>query len=268
MATYTVNTELFQGPFDLLLHLVSRQKLDVHALSMAQIVDEYIAHIEAMRELDLDVASEFLVLAAQLLEIKGAALLPQESAYDDDEFEAMTPREIRDVLVARLLAYKQFKSVSAYLEGRMIAESHQYARQAGLEPQFAALMPDFLENVTLEELATIYAELEHRCEIFLLEADHVASMPISLESYTEKVRERLRAGVSKTFAELIAHGASREEVVVTFLAVLELYKRGLVEMRQEIGARDIELTGLSEADAAQRAADIDRAAAGEERHEQ
>ena len=252
MSTYTVNTDIFQGPFDLLLHLVSRQKLDVHAISMAEIVDEYIAHIEAMRELDLDVASEFLVLAAQLLEIKGAALIPKEEVYLDDEFEEMSPREIRDVLVGRLIAYKQFKSAAANLEGRMIAESHQYPRQAGVESQFAALMPDFLDNVTLDTLAGIYAELEYRREIFLLEADHVASMPISLESYTEKVRERLRAGVSKTFAELVAKGARREEVVVTFLAILELYKRGLIEMRQELGANDIELQGLSEEDAAER----------------
>jgi len=252
LSTYTVNTEIFQGPFDLLLHLVSRQKLDVHALSMSDIVDEYIAHIETMRELDLDIASEFLVLAAQLLEIKGMALLPKDEVYIDEEFEEFSPREIRDLLVARLIAYKQFKNAANYLDVRYETESHQHARHAALEPEFAQVMPDFLEGITVHSLATICAELEFRREIFILEAEHVASAPISLRSYAERVHEKLKAGVSKTFGELIAKGAKPEEIVVTFLAVLELYKRGLLDMKQEEGASDISLYGLSDEEAQER----------------
>jgi len=249
LSTYTVNTEIFQGPFDLLLHLVSSQKLDVSALSLSQIVDEYIAHIETMRELDLDVASEFLVLAAQLIEIKGLALLPKEELIVDDEFEYYAPREIRDLLVARLLAYKQYKNASHYLATRLETQAHLHPRLAGVEPQYAHVMPDFLEGIELEALTQIIAELEARREIFLLEADHIATAPISLRSYAEKVQEKLRAGVSKTFGELLSKHAEPAEVVVTLLAVLELYKRGLIDMKQQSRDTDIQLTGLSEEEA-------------------
>ena len=252
MGSYAVNTEIFQGPFDLLLHLVSRQKLDVHALSMTDIIDEYIAHIETMRELDLDIASEFLLLAAQLLELKGASLLPKEQVILDEELEGYNPHEVRDLLAARLIAYKQFKNASQYLETRLRTETYQHPRQAGLEPEFVEVMPDFLEGVTTHLLATMYAELEHRRQVFLLEADHVASAPISLKSYAEKVQEKLRAGVSKTFKELLAKNAQPEEVVVTFLAVLELYKRGLIDMKQTAADADLELYGLSTQEATQR----------------
>lgn len=246
MSTYTVNTDIFQGPFDLLLHLVSNRKLDVHALVLADIVDEYIAHIETMRELDLEVASEFLVLAAQLLEIKGATLLPKGEVYVDEEFEELTPHEMRDILVARLIAYKQFKNIADWLDTRLEAQSRQHPRRAELEPAFSGVVPDFLEGITLHSLALTYVELQHRRELFLLEADHVASMPISLESYAQKVRARLQAGVSKTFAQLLGKGTKREEVVVTFLAVLELYKRGMIDMSQEGYESDLCLVGLSQ----------------------
>jgi segregation and condensation protein A len=252
LSTYTVNTELFQGPFDLLLHLVSRQKLDVNALSLSQIVDEYIAHIETMRELDLDIASEFLVLAAQLIEIKGLSLLPKEEVVLDEEFDDLGPGEIRDLLVARLIAYRQYKSIAAHLEARLESQSHLHARRAGLEPHLAAIMPDFLEGMTLESLARTVAELEARRDIFLLEADHIASAPISLRTYAEKVQKKLKAGVSKTFKELLSKSAKPEEIVVTFLAVLELYKRGLIDMSQKKRLGDIELTGLSVKEAAVR----------------
>jgi segregation and condensation protein A len=110
-------------------------------------------------------------------------------------------------------------------------------------------MPDFLEGVTLHSLALMCAELEFKRDVFLLEAEHVASIPISLESYAEKIQARLKTGVSKTFEELLARSAKREEVIVTFLAVLELYKRGLIDMKQEAGAHAIFLQGLSEQEA-------------------
>ena len=111
MAAYKVKTDIFEGPFDLLLHLVGRQKLDIRDIPIAEIADEFCAHIERMADLDLDVASDFLLVAATLLEIKAAALLPSEGDMDLDEFEDLSPEEARALLVERLLVYKQFKSV-------------------------------------------------------------------------------------------------------------------------------------------------------------
>lgn len=249
---YTVKTEVFEGPFDLLLHLVGRQKLDVSAISISDVADQYLAHIEQMQELDLDVASEFLLLAATLLEIKAASLFPRDQPFVGDELDDLSPEEARDILVARLLAYKQFKNIAAELSARAEAESRMHPREAGLEQEFLGLMPDYLEGITLRGLAVICADLEHRREVFLLEAEHVASAPISLELHAESVRRTLRDRRTATFSELVGESASAEVVVVTFLAILELYKRGLVDVVQDALFGDIVVTHLSEEEAALR----------------
>ncbi len=248
----TVKTDVFEGPFDLLLYLVSRQKLDVGAISVSEIAEQYLAHIERMQDLDLDVASDFLVLAATLLEIKAAALLPKEEYFVGDELDDLAPEEARDILVARLLAYKQFKNVSAELSARMESEAKMHARSAGLEQRFLHLMPDYLEGVTLHSLALICSELEHRREIFLLEAEHVASVPISLEDHASVVTRRLSAEKRLRFAELVAD-APPEVFVVTFLAILELYKRAEADLTQEELFGDILVEEIPEAERAARA---------------
>lgn len=249
---YTVKTDVFEGPFDLLLHLVSKQKLDVNAISIAGVADQYLAHIDRMTELDLDVASEFLLLAATLLEIKAASLLPKADAYIGDELDDMSPEEARDILVARLLIYKQFKNVAAELSARMESEGRMHPRQAGLEQQFLGLMPDYLEGITLRGLAVICADLAYRREVFLLEAEHVASMPISLELHAESVRRHIQRAGTATFSELIGEQPTPEVVVVTLLAVLELYKRGYVDVTQDRVFEDIVVRRLSDEEAAVR----------------
>lgn len=231
--SYRVRTEAFEGPFDLLLHLVARQKVDVSGLSIAEIADQYLEHLERMPELDLEVASDFLLVAATLLELKAASLLPHEAVPDIEELEDLTPEEARDLLVARLLVYKQFKNAAAELAARYEAESRMHPRAAGLEEPFVGLLPDYLEGMTLHGLAVICADLVHRREVFLLEAEHVAAMPISLEAHVEAVSRRLKRHSRSSFRDLVPPGASVEEVVVTFLAVLELYKQGVIELEQE-----------------------------------
>jgi segregation and condensation protein A len=248
----TVKTEVFEGPFDLLLYLVSRQKLDVGAISVSEIADQYLAHIDRMSDLDLDVASDFIVLAATLLEIKAAALLPKEEHFVGDELDDLAPEEARDILVARLLAYKQFKSVAAELSARMEAEGKMHSRSAGLEQRFLHLMPDYLEGITLHNLAVICSELEHRRELFLLEAEHVASVPISLEDHASVVTRRLSAEKRLRFAELVAD-APPEVFVVTFLAILELYKRAEADLFQEEVFGDILVEEIPEEERAARA---------------
>lgn len=249
---YTVKTDVFEGPFDLLLHLVSRQKLDVGAINVTNVADQYLAHIDRMHDLDLDVASEFLLLAATLLEIKAASLLPKVDAFIGDELDDLSPGEARDILISRLLAYKQFKNAASELSQRMENEARQHPRQAGLEVDFLGLMPDYLEGLTLHALALICADLEHRREVILLEAEHVASMPISLELHAESIRRQIARSKVSTFSELIGADADPEIVVVTFLAVLELYKRGLVDVVQLSEFGDITITQLSEEEAALR----------------
>jgi len=246
---YTVKTDVFEGPFDLLLHLVSRQKVDVSAISIADVADQYLAHIERMHDLDLDVASEFLLLAATLLEIKASSLLPKQEVYVGDDLDDLSPEEARDILVARLLAYKQFKNAASELAQRMENEDRMHPRQAGLEVDFLGLMPDYLEGLTLHALGVICADLEHRREVFLLEAEHVASMPISLELHAESVRRSVSRSGRACFSELVGVDASPEVIVVTFLAILELYKRGLVDIEQGSLFGDITIVHLNEQEA-------------------
>jgi len=240
--TYTVKTEVFEGPFDLLLHLVSKQKLDIGSISIADIAEEYLGHLDRMRDLDLDVASDFLVLAATLLEIKAARLLPKEEAYVGDELDDLSPEEARALLVARLLAYTQFKNVAGEFSARLEAESHMHPRQAGLEEPFLKLMPDYLEGLTLRGLAVICANLLHRREAFLLEAEHVASALISLEFHAESVTRTLKRTKRTTFRELVGKEPTPELVVVTLLAVLELYRRSEADLEQEEIFGDIIVT--------------------------
>jgi segregation and condensation protein A len=244
MPTYKVKTDVFEGPFDLLLHLVSRQKLDVRDIPIAAIADAFCEHIEAMADLDLDVASDFLLVASTLLEIKAAALFPSEGDLDLDEYEDLSPEEARALLVERLLAYKQFKNVAGELSMRLEGEGRMHARASGLEEPFLALMPDYLEGVTLRGLAVICADLEHRREVFLLQAEHVASMPVPVELHMESVRRTVRDRGKVRFSDLVAAGAPVELQVVTLLAVLELYKQGVVDVRQDLLFGEIEISGV------------------------
>ena len=249
---YTVKTDIFEGPFDLLLHLVSRQKLDVSAISVSDVADQYLAFIDRMDDLDLDVASDFLLVAATLLEIKASSLLPKEEQYFGDELDDLAPDEARDILVARLLAYKQFKNAAAELAARMESEDHMHPRSAGLETDFLTLMPDYLEGLTLRGLAVICADLLHRRDVFLLEAEHVASMPISLELHAESVHRRLMRFNTARFSDLLDGDSSPELIVVTFLAILELYKRGLADIRQDHIFGEIVITHIGDEEAARR----------------
>jgi len=236
---YTVKTQAFEGPFDLLLHLVSKQKLDVNAISVIEITDQYLEFVERMNDLDLDVASDFLLVAATLLEIKAASLLPQPVEYVGDELDDLSPEEARELLVERLLTYKQFKNVAGELNARMESEARMHPRQAGLEERFLKLMPDFLEGVTLHGLAVICADLIHKREVFLLQAEHVAARPISLELHAEAVFRALSRKKRTSLRELVAEDPRPEMIVVTLLAILELYKRGTADLRQDEAFDDI-----------------------------
>ena len=238
--SYRVSTQAYTGPFDLLLQLVSRQKVDIGAISISEVAEQYLAEVERIEALDLDVASDFLLVAATLLDIKAAALVPTETpapsgdADDlDDEYAGLDADSLREVLIQRLIAYKQFKGAAAALGARMEAESRMHPRVAGPDPEFLNLMPDYLAGITLRGLAVICADLDGRRETFLLEAEHVAPKRVPLELTVASVDRFTMANEHTTFRKLLEANPSTEQLVVTFLAILELAKRGSVTLEQD-----------------------------------
>ena len=242
--SYRVRIDAYQGPFDLLLTLVSRQKIDIGAISIADITDQYLAEVERMKDLDLDIASDFLVVAATLLQIKASSLLPKDGIEQielDDEFADLTPEQTRDILVERLVVYKQFKNAAAALGMRMENEAKMHPRQASLEEQFLGLMPDYLKGTTLHGLAVICADIAARRDTYLLEAEQIADVPISMEKHVEGIYRSMRRRESCTFSQLVGDAPTPELVVVTFLAILELYKRGVIRICQDAAFAEIQL---------------------------
>lgn len=228
---YKVKVEGFEGPFDLLLHLISRRKVDVYDIRVAAIADEYLAYLEKMTELDLDVASEFLLVAATLLELKASGLFPREEEPPiEDE---LSPDEARDVLAARLLEFKKFKNAALELSARFESVSKLHPREAGLEPQFAQLLPDFLDGVTLGQLAEVLASLLVVSDVEIVEAAHIAALPISLDERIRELQELINSSRTTTFAALAADSEGLSMFVATFLAILELYKRGDIQLQQD-----------------------------------
>lgn len=240
--SYRVRTQAYSGPFDLLLQLVSRQKVTIGSISISEVASQYLEEVERMGDLDLDVASDFLLVASTLLDIKAASLVPEDSGSagragdgdeEDDDLEGLSPDEAREVLVARLIAYKQFRGAAAALGARAEAEARMLPRTVGPDPEFLGLMPDYLEGITLRSLAVICADIDSRRETLLLEAEHVAPrrLPVALTIMSVDRLVRRRGKVS--FDELLDGQRTPEAVVANFLAVLELYKRGLADLRQD-----------------------------------
>lgn len=241
--SYRVSTQVYSGPFDLLLQLVTRQKVDIGAISISEVAEQYLAEVERIEALDLDVASDFLLVAATLLDIKAASLVPREAPRnteeddeDDEDLEELSALDgdaLREVLIQRLIAYKQFKGAAAALGARMQAESRMHPRVAGPDPEFLGLMPDYLAGITLRGLAVICADLDGKRQTFLLEAEHVAPHRVPLDLTVASVDRFTMAHQTCTFRELLDGDATTEQLVVTFLAMLELAKRGSLTLSQD-----------------------------------
>ena len=257
--SYKVNTATYSGPFDLLLQLVSRQKVAIGSISISEVADQYLAEVNAMEELDLDVASDFVLVASTLLDMKAHALVPQDvslkNSYDedeyDDELDGLSPDEAREVLIARLIAYKQFRNAGAALGSRMEAESYMFPRSVGPDPDFLNLMPDYLEGITLRSLAVICADIDSKRETFLLEAEHVAPKRLPVALTVASVDRLTRSKGKVTFSELLDGQDTPEIVVANFLAVLELFKRGLVRVQQDVIFGEIEIEHIEGTDSYQ-----------------
>lgn len=228
---YTVSTPVFEGPFDLLLHLISREQVDLWEVSLSDIVDAYVATLEQMRAaLDLEVATEFLLIAAVLLELKARRLLPGRDDVDLEEELALW--EERDLLLARLLECKTFKDAAAAMLRLMDSASRSWPRMAGPDERYAGLAPDPLIGVTPERLRSQLEALlvpKPRTRPLL---DHVAPVRISVRDAVEELLDELPRVGRISFGRLTGDLTERLEVIVRFLAVLELYKQGVVDLEQ------------------------------------
>lgn len=270
--SYKVRTQAFSGPFDLLLQLVTRQKVTIGSISIAEVANQYLEEVVRMRDLDLDVASDFVLVASTLLDIKAASLVPAEPARraaaddaddEDDDLADMDPEEAREVLIARLIAYKQFRGAAAALAARSEAEARMHPRTVGADPEFLGLMPDYLEGISLRSLAVICADIDSKRETFLLESEHIAPKRLPVALTIASVDRLVRSRRHVTFTELVGEDSTPEVVVANFLAILELFKRGLVRVSQSEIFGEIDVDHIEGAEAykidATALADLDEA---------
>jgi segregation and condensation protein A len=244
---YEVSTPVFEGPFDLLLHLITSEQVDVYDVSLSRIVDGYLSELDRMDRLDLDVATEFLLIAATLIELKTKRLLPGHDDTDLDE-ELQLYAE-RDTLLARLLECKTFKDAAGELErlARLAGRSHP--RVAGLEDRFIDLAPDILAGVTAADLAQALVKALTPKPAPRVDLDHVAPIRANVRDALEELVRELPRTQRTTFRQLTGHHHDRLEVIVRFLAVLELYKRGLVDIDQAGNFGELEISWVGPADA-------------------
>ncbi|HKY15162.1 MAG TPA: ScpA family protein [Microthrixaceae bacterium] len=242
-----VQTPVYEGPFDLLLHLILREQVDLYEVSLASIVDVYLSELDRLERLDLEIATEFLLIAAILVELKARRLLPGLDDGDlDDEFSLW---EERDLLLARLLECKTFKDASRVLQQLHETAARSFARSVGPDERFIDLTPDALEGVTPDRLRAAFLRamtprLQPRIDLF-----HVAPIRVSVvDAVAELVDELPRMG-RITFRELTADLVERLEIVVRFLAVLELFKQGAIDVAQATSFGDIEILWVGADDA-------------------
>lgn len=239
-----VSTPVFEGPFDLLLHLILKEQVDIHEVNLSVIVDAYLAELATMQSLDLEVATEFLLIAATLVELKARRLLPGREDVDLDEELALW--EERDLLLARLLECKTFKDVGQVFSRLADAADRTYARTCGPDERFATLMPDLLEGVKPKQIHAAYVRASTPKIVPKVDLFHVAVIKASVgDALTELIDELPRIG-RISFRRLTADLAERMEVIVRFLALLELFKQGYVELDQGERFGDIEIVWVGD----------------------
>ena len=244
---YTVSTPVFEGPFDLLLHLINREQVDLWEVSLVNIVDAYVETLAQMQAaLDLEVATEFLLIAAVLLELKARRLLPGREDIELEEELALW--EERDLLLARLLECKTFKDAAGALSRSMETAARSWPRHTGLDPefdeQFTKLVPDVLAGVTADQLTEAMNRMltpKPQARVLL---DHVAPVRASVRDAVEELLDELPRAGRITFARLTSGLVERLEVIVRFLALLELFKQGAVELDQPVTFGQLEVVWI------------------------
>lgn len=228
--------EVYEGPLDLLLQLVSRERVDVADISISTITDEYLRAVKAMGEVDLNVASSFLVLAATLLELKSFKLLPKQTLYDP-ELAALL--EERDHLIHRLIEYSTFRNAAVSFAGLLETNDGYFTRSAEVPEEFAAAVPDIFEGLTQSRLIDAAIRALAPKPLPVVDITHLTPMRVSVQEMVEILVEQIRIRQTITFGELKANSADRIGVVLRFLALLELFKSEVVDLEQLVAFEDI-----------------------------
>ena len=227
---FEVRTRVFEGPLDLLLQLITSHQLAITELSLSEVVTEYIAFLDDMRELDLEVTSEFLLIAATLIQIKARHLLPDDEPIDLDEELALA--EERDRLLSRLLASLTFKDIAAVLRHRIEAAERYVPRTVGLPPDIAPMLPDVRINVDAQGLAAI-AEMVFTTPDLDPDVDHLDLELPSVQDAMVDLQSRMAKSITCDSLDSVAHCTRDVEVVAYFLALLELARWGIVQVSQD-----------------------------------
>jgi len=242
---FTVKLANFEGPFDLLLQLIGKHKLDVTEIALSKVTDEFIVHLRALGDqLDLDQASEFLVVASTLLDLKAARLLPAADVDDEDDLELL---EARDLLFARLLQYKAYKQAARFLRERETEAAHRFPRSAALEPRFADLVPEVVLDLSPVQFAALAARVLTPKAPEVISVSHLHAPPVSVSEQLLAVRNHLVRSGTATFRALTADCGHTLEVVARFLALLELYRQQRVVFEQltPLGELHVRWTGAT-----------------------
>ena len=250
-AAFSLRLDNFEGPFDLLLRLIAKHKLDVTEVALSTVTDEFIAHIkrgaddDPAHQWDLEQTTAFLVVASTLLDLKTARLLPQGDVEDEADLALL---EARDLLFARLLQYRAFKQVASVLERRIGSEARRHPRAVGLDERFANLLPDVLIGLGLEEFAALAAKALEPKPVLELSLAHIHAPTVSVKEQAVIVVERLRRQGTLTFRALAGDAPDMLTRVARFLSLLELFREGVVAFEQmsPLGELTIRWTGADE----------------------
>ncbi|WP_240755728.1 segregation and condensation protein A [Nocardioides iriomotensis] len=244
---FAVRLDNFEGPFDLLLSLIAKHKLDITEVALSKVTDEFIAHIKGASEKgwDLEQTSSFLLVAATLLDLKAARLLPQGDVEDEEDLALL---EARDLLFARLLQYKAFKQVAGVLEQRLAGESKRHARAVGLEERFATLLPEVLIGLGLQDFAALAAKAMEPKPVLELSLGHIHAPTVSVKEQATVVVDRLRRSGTMTFRSIARDAPDTLTRVARFLALLELFREGAVAFDQvtPLGELTVRWTGADD----------------------
>jgi segregation and condensation protein A len=229
-SAFEVHLDIFEGPFDLLLALISKHKLDITEVALSKVTDEFIGYIrQRSGGWDLDQVSYFLVVAATLLDLKAARLLPSGEVEDEEDLALL---EARDLLFARLLQYRAYKEVAAVFAGRMAAAARRFPRRVPLEPRFAELLPEVLFAIGPQEFAALAARALAPKAPPVVSVEHIHAPFISIREQAVLIAGRLRGLGRASFRQLSSGAVGNYEIVATFLALLELYREDAVAFEQ------------------------------------
>ena len=245
---FEVHLDVFEGPFDLLLALISKHKLDITEIALSSVTDEFIAHIRARADAwDLDQASYFLVVAATLLDLKAARLLPAGEVDDEEDLALL---EARDLLFARLLQYRAYKEVAGVFAARMTVAARRFPRRVPLEPRFAELLPEVLLGLGPAEFARLAALTLAPKPPPKVSTEHIHSPVISVKDQALMLMAMLKELGRASFRQLTANAEGSYEVVASFLALLELYREDAVSFEQVTPLGELYVTWTGNQDAA------------------